>query len=251
MGNFKMDLEKNKDLNRRSSQAPPRIAVALLKIILPHNLKTFILGDMQEEFSDLLLKNHNRARYWYWKQGLIVGIYFLVRNSLMIKAALICLLSLSVTLFLSLVLTVAWMSNINTYVAPKVVEGLMHANIHYFLFDSYLLGYGFEVLSNKLDMKTFIHTPSLIWATLCIGILVRKSRRKHFPSKSFTSLSMILIFLPYLVGYVYINFLYTYHEPASIGPVLATMIFPILYLTIPLCLLGLSKSQLFYKENIK
>jgi len=246
-----MEREKNKALNKHSSQAPPRIVVALLNMILPNNLKTFILGDMQEEFSDLLLEAPNRARYWYWKQGVTVGIYFLVRNALMMKAAAIGLLCLSVTLFFSLVLTIAWMSNINTQVAPNVVEGLMHANIHYFLFDSYLLEYGFEVLSNELEMKTFIHPPSLIWATICIGILVRKSRCKHFPSKSFTLLSIILIFLPYLVGYLYINFLYTSLEPVFVGPILATMIFPILYLTVPLYLLGLSKSKLFNKENKK
>ena len=237
-----MDSEENKDFYQHCNQFPPRIAVALLKNILPNNLKTFILGDMQEEFNDLLLEAPKRARYWYWKQALNVGTHFLVRNSMMIKAGVFCLSCLAVALFSSLVLTIAWMSNINANIAPKVVDGLMHANIHYFLFDSFLLGYGAEVLSNKLEMKTFIHTPSLIWAILSIGILIKKSCYKPFPLKSFTSLSIALIFLPYLVGYVFINFLYTSHEPAFIGPILATMIFPVLYLTVPLCLLGLRKS---------
>lgn len=83
-----MAQEKNQEPERLPNLAPPRVAFMLIHRIIPNSLKDFILGDMQEEFTDLLTESPQKARYWYWRQTLIVGAYFLVRNSLVIKAAL-------------------------------------------------------------------------------------------------------------------------------------------------------------------
>ncbi len=51
-------------MEMRQSQ-PPRLALLLLSIALPRDIREYVAGDLQEEF----IRCH-RGRWWFWRQVL-------------------------------------------------------------------------------------------------------------------------------------------------------------------------------------
>ena len=81
--------------------SPPRIAEALLEKVLPADLKEPLLGDLEEEFQQIQLKQSKQAcQVWYWRQALLTSFhYFNQTQKALIMFAFSVLFFVALTIF--------------------------------------------------------------------------------------------------------------------------------------------------------
>lgn len=84
---------------------PPRLIEKFLRWSLPKELKEPILGDLAEEYLDMLNHKPNKANYWYTRQALSTGLQFLSKT----KRGLIMFL-FGTTIFMAAVVMAMMMS---------------------------------------------------------------------------------------------------------------------------------------------
>jgi chemotaxis protein MotA len=66
--------------NESKCSNPPRLIEKFLRWSLPKELKEPILGDLAEEYLDMLVHTPNKANYWYSRQALHTGLQFLTKT---------------------------------------------------------------------------------------------------------------------------------------------------------------------------
>lgn len=59
---------------------PPKLIETFLHWSLPAELKEPVLGDLAEEYSELILRQPLKANYWYTRQALHTGLQFLTKT---------------------------------------------------------------------------------------------------------------------------------------------------------------------------
>lgn len=69
-----------KSLNDTKLSQPPRLIEKFLHWSLPEELKEPVLGDLAEEYSELLAIQPMRANYWYTRQALRTSLQFLTQT---------------------------------------------------------------------------------------------------------------------------------------------------------------------------
>lgn len=65
-------------MNKPAPPVPPRLAEKLLRQCLPKDIRgSAILGDLREEYGELVASGRRRARPWFWLQALSIGLRYL------------------------------------------------------------------------------------------------------------------------------------------------------------------------------
>jgi hypothetical protein len=206
--------------------APPRLAVMLLELVLPDPVSEHISGDLQEEFSQLeqpLIKR----QLWFWRQSISACWRYSMNRSLLLSSV-IAVFSLIVCGMM--MLAVVYLSNgddevfYNSYWTTGAVHNLFFEPLFW------------QAVTNNvysgISISLFINIPSIVWSSLCLGLLLWNKKRERLTISRFTIIAVVSLFSPYLFGVIYFQTNIVLTREA--GPIIAFMWLPIVYLIIPL-----------------
>lgn len=85
-----------------SKTRPPIIAMKILELCMPSNIKDHLLGDLLEEFSERATTSKSMAQLWFWKQAVFALLHLSYRGNLASLAVVVNLLFFSMVSFVFL-----------------------------------------------------------------------------------------------------------------------------------------------------
>jgi hypothetical protein len=148
-------------------------------------------------------------------------------------------LMLSIVLFSTTFLLITWLSHLDGLsgysfdLGTMVISGELHQALAHSEFWQ-------QALTNSAKVKNLnylVQWPALLWAIFCVVLLVFFSKITWISPSSLTGLCAGLVFTPYLLGTIYLQ-----HNQLSInqsGPIVALMVFSIMYLVLPATFISL------------
>lgn len=210
---------------------PPRLAEGLLALLIGRSAE--MLGDLSEEFLCRAAKDPRAAYYWYWQQ-VLRSLPYAVEHSVLL-ARLSCLVVCACLILLPVLIAfVAWLSNFDVFPAgvEQGMQRLVSGQIAGLLTESAIWGQFPEALRRTEDLWFLMHPPALIWSLLSVAAAYLYYRRKASSAVGFAVMALMLVFMPYVVGKLYIF----WHAPPAkqVGPLLAFMLLHICYSVPPL-----------------
>lgn len=151
------------------------------------------------------------------------------------------ILLLVTVLFPTLLLAIYFLSSVDNsseYIWKNLLDGKMHAVI--LTSEFWLVAVETAVNYGELDdLGMYFNIPSAIWAVTVFAVLYTRNKRGNFSAHQAAAWGATLMFLPYLVGLVYIQL--NHLAPKQIGPVIAIMTISIIYIMLPLSWFVLKK----------
>lgn len=86
---------------------PPAIALRILEMVLPNHVVDHVVGDVCEEFFELVNSNSNpySAKFWFWRQTLFALLFVSFKGNLKILAAIVNIFLFSFVSYLFLILS--------------------------------------------------------------------------------------------------------------------------------------------------
>lgn len=180
----------------------------------------------------------SQANQWYWKQSINTSVHYL--SNLLGSEKFLRLLVIAVTtlLFTSIVIMISWLSNMDN-ASPEVWDDLLKGVVHRFLFEPEVLVFGFLKLIEETHLHMFFNIPGLVWSIVCFGALGFWDRRHRLSPHQLAGIGYALMLVPYLAGLFFIDMMQP--EAKKVGPVIAFMVFPVVYMAIPLAVWVLKK----------
>jgi hypothetical protein len=219
---------------------PPYIAEKIISFCLSNEIKDEILGDLEEEFNNHLAhyENNRQAKYNYWKQAIITIFQFIAISC---KNSLLCSntkqkLSLMVGFFIFIIslFLISWLSHLNGFegFSQSMELELSQGSLHKAVIQTQFWQVSFLNLKYVSSLYYFFQFEAFIWAVFAI-VLLNLIQRKHlFNNKTMIFSSNLMVFLPYLVGSIFLEF--SHYPIQQVGEVLAKMVFSVFYLIIPI-----------------
>ncbi len=203
----------------------------LLMICLPKRLADNIIGDIEEEYSNLVKQSAtvNNADQWLLKQTLLICLRFIfTSNNLLI--ALVSFFGLS--LFTLVVLGVIWLANIDdpTVLSVNFWENFLTAS-HVVFFEPAFWHYAPQALSDSMNLSLWLDFKAFIYSIISLILLRSIDKRFFLHINVYTLLALSLMFLPYIWGSM--QFLLYKIPLKETGQIIATMWFSILYMILP------------------
>ncbi len=79
---------KSKPGNNEKTPAPPQLAVKILELAVPSQIRHHLVGDLWEEFIDIAESENGKttASIWFWKQAVVQVLFWLFRGNLLVLA---------------------------------------------------------------------------------------------------------------------------------------------------------------------
>lgn len=204
---------------------PPKLANLLMKWLLPEEVRDEIIGDFYEEYSTNPSNSLSKSLNYWYQTLLTIGHYKMTKFHV-VKTAVY---SLSVGIFLMLTVAVAFISNSGdeaVYSQAYWTNGQIHK---FFLEPSYWQFFG--EASNRLTINLFLNVPSILWASVCICILLFISKKPWLTTPIIVTTSLAMLLAPYAIGVVIFQLnSIPLHES---GKIIAFMWLSIWYLILP------------------
>lgn len=210
---------------------PPKIATFLIEQCSPVHSRECLLGDLFEEFYDKAEVNMSNATHWYWKQSINTALHYLSQSLVSEKFLRFFVIFISTILLLSLLITISWMSNMDT-VQPALWAQLLRGEVHNFMFNASVLSFGAEKIINDFDIWMYQNGPGFYWLLFSSAILFLRDKLELMSAHKLAAWGYTLMFLPYIFGLIYIEFMQP--EPTKVGPTIAFMLFSIVYMLLPI-----------------
>lgn len=207
-----------------------KIANKTLGLLLPESLKDAIVGDLREEHFIRASKDFSSANKWVWRQLFITSFYAInsaLRSDRFLQYVVLILCLLGLPIIISMV---AWLSNMDE-TSPYIWNQLLEANMHIILFDGYFWSQIPESIIRIEHITMYIHYGSVVWSVIALLIMCVIKRMNPVSAHQIALMGAAAMLLPYLMGWMYINTMLL--APTDIGPILAFMLFNILYMLIP------------------
>ena len=213
---------------------PIQLANKIVKLSTNYHHIDSVLGDLQEEFQERAKINLRSAYIWYWRQAFEVIISVEKHNSaLAITLTQVSFLFLAVVFVFSFHL-IGWLAyadepaTLSSGTWPRVLGGHV-----YLLFSESQFWQFAPVFWGKLDGVAFLlnFDSSLVCLLLVLAYCCSLGFKRRSFLFSFCA-GACLLFLPAVLGILFLsqNTLLMH----QVGPVLAIMIFPVVYLVLPL-----------------
>lgn len=223
---------------------PPRLAIKLLNVLVPSDLRDILVGDLNEEFWQRASIQPRDAALWFWRQALMTSAHY-VSNYLVSENLLRKLVLLVTALLLpTLLVGIFWLSNVDEYSEyfwSNLLEGKMHVIA---ITPEFWREGSFMILhhASLQDIEMYLHGPSAIWAMTAFAVLYIRNRYSTFSAHQAAGWGTTLMLLPYLSGLFFTQL--SQLAPNQVGPVIATMTISIVYIILPLAWFVLSKTRL-------
>lgn len=215
---------------------PPRLAKLLLNIILPIYVKDEICGDLEEEFHQYIKKERGNvmANRWFWNQSLTTSIRYLFT-----KQRLFSLLTILIALSVFTILYVA--VTFLTYAGSEFFndEFWKNGNVHLLLFESKFWNFTSNTITDNIRVSHLTDLNSGIWSGLALLFLFILNKNYQFNTKTFSILGLALMFIPYLYGFISLQT--TIVDNKEIGPLIAFMWLPVMYMVLPIAYVIVTK----------
>lgn len=209
-------------------QALPKLAELLIRKLGVPNYRDELIGDMQEEYGELMMKDPKTASRWMWRQTLLAS--WEGQKSLWQTPLFVNVITGVFTAMLLIVIVgfVVWLSNMDS-TTPLLWEQTLNGQIHYIVFSpDFWQQATFAVSNTPVDIFMFMNVPSVGWAMAWAVAMFLLSKRYTMSPRMFSVVGMALSAVPYIVGYTVIN---TQNlDPKQIGPILAYMLIAPLYI---------------------
>jgi hypothetical protein len=204
----------------------------LLIICLPKKLQEDILGDLEEEYQQLLTqyKGKNEPKLWLIKQTLLTCTRFIFSPN----NFLITLINLfSLTLFTIMALGIIWLSS---YDDPSAFSANFWQKFdtasHIVFFEPAFWQYAPQAFSEGMSFNLWLDSDAIIYSIISLILLRLVDKRFFINAKAYTILALTLMLLPYLWGSM--QFLLCTIPLKETGPIIATMWLTILYMILPI-----------------
>lgn len=227
-----------------NSPHPPKLASQILKAFVPTEHRDVLLGDLHEEFLHKVQQQEKAVQAWYWRQVFNTSMHFANRYLASENSLRKITIILAFVMVPSLIIVIRWMSNVDQ-ASDYVWSNILAGKVHMFLFTSEVWGGGLDGFINSsrgTGIEMYVHFPSIIWAVLVFCVLYIRNRIASFSAHQVAAWGAALAFSPYIFGLVYIEMVELHIK--QIGPAIAFMVIPIVYITPPLTWFILRKTHI-------
>jgi len=209
----------------------------LLARLYGQGLGEALVGDMQEEYSQRKKEHAGRASAWLasqYSRTLMSGVMRACASPTGLFRIMCLLTLIGLPLLLG---SVAWLSNMDE-TTPQLWQMVLAGEMHKTLFVAEYWQAQGESFARIDDLYMFINVNSLLWCALIMGAIVYLDKKKGCSLTSISLFSLAAMLVPYIAGLVFIDMAQL--PPKKVGPVIAFMLFNIMYL-LPLTTLWLHK----------
>lgn len=215
---------------------PPQLAKLLLTIILPEHVKNEISGDLEEEFHQFIRagKTENIANRWFWEQTMSTTFRYLFTKQRILSAVLI-LIALSTIVILFIAVTALSYGNIAFFNNDFWSNG----NIHLIFFEEKFWRFGTEKAFSYIYPNHLIDLNSAIYSVIALLMLFTLAKKFQFKLLTLSMLSLVLLLAPYIYGFALFQLASLTNK--EIGPLIAFMWLPIMYMVLPITYLLIKK----------
>ncbi len=219
---------------------PPIIAEWLLSLCLPSAYKNEVLGDLAEEFNQDIVRNKNYrlARIKYWQQALKTPIEYTIihgKNSVFdTNLQQNIMLFIGSITFISCYLLITWLSNINgaEEIILDVSSKLQHGNIHKILIQTMFWPLATTSIYEIKSLSYLFQFEALMWTFISVKLITFYRYKSRISKANFFIFSFIWLLIPYVFGAIYLKL--NLLPIQQVGPIVAFMLFSILYLILPI-----------------
>ncbi len=225
---------------------PPKLATFLLMQFSPRPLRDCLLGDLQEEYYRRAIADKGKGNAWYWRQALRTSLHYISAQLASMQCLRFLVIAASTLLLVSLILMISWLSNMSVPPSDPIWNQVLQGQVHRFLFEAEVLFHGFLTLSRR-DLGMYFNIPGLMWSLFCLLALALRNRRSLLTPHQLAAWGYCLMLLPYFFGLVFIDI--AQPEARKVGPVIAFMVFPSAYMSLPLAYWILRKIRLSKQGN--
>lgn len=216
-------------MNFSEKSSLPALFSWLLRHALAPSYRESALGDLAEEYKVRRQASVRDAFKWLCHQTLRACFQWLNRAAGS-RMLIVCSLSL-LTVFVvpTVYLMVVWLSNMDA-ASPALWEPLLVGDMHKIVVQAEFWQVAIEATSGSQDLLMFIHVEAVLWVLVSVFALVLK--QNTMTSHQLAGAGLILMLLPYVWGLLVLS---TFPPGLKlIGPMLAFMLFCLLYMVLPL-----------------
>ena len=219
---------------------PPIIAEWLLSLCLPSAYKNEVLGDLAEEFNQDIVRNKNYrlARIKYWQQALKTPIEYTIihgKNSVFdTNLQQNIMLFIGSITFISCYLLITWLSNITSTegINFDIITELQHGNVHKILTQAEFWPLATNSMYEIKGLSYLFQFEALVWTFISLKLLRFCQKNNIINKMTFFIFTFLWLMIPYLFGVIYLKL--TLLPIQQVGPIVAFMLFSILYLILPI-----------------
>ena len=217
-----------------------KLASALLKKVLPKYSQDALVGDLKEEFFQRKTQSTAGANVWLSRQ-VLVSLFYAAKRALQSTGLLkIVFLMSCLILGPTLIAMVAWLSNMDE-TSEAVWQQLLSANMHNIVTYGHFWQQVPEALVGIDHISMFIHNGSVAWSALSLMVIGALMFFRRIHAHQVALLGGLAMLLPYVACWAYINTMML--PPTKIGPIIAFMLFNIMYMLLPLTLMVIKASK--------
>jgi len=223
-----------------ATNTPPSLAKLLLTVILPAHVTDEICGDLEEEFQLKIQEQpHSSAAHrWYWHQALNTSFHYSCTTEKLIP---IVIMLFSLIIFFLLYSAIALLSYGDK--AFFVDDFWYNGNVHLLFLEAKFWHHISDVFSYDFSFTMLMNKNAMLWSLIAFFLLMTLKSSARLSVCRFTLIGMVLMFVPYLYGVMHF---YVLHLPSNqVGPLIAFMWLPLLYLICPVAYLVSTK----FKES--
>ncbi|MFT5674187.1 MAG: hypothetical protein ACI808_000094 [Paraglaciecola sp.] len=218
-----------------------RLGNGLLKLVLSKRTAENLIGDLEEAFNDRAKTDLKVAKRWYAKQLVLTFISSISDRVKSDSSLNLGMLGMALIILPVIFCMVAWLSNMDE-TSPAVWQLLLDGQLHQIVFFAEFWSVQPQALPS-VDVPMFIGYNSILWAALCLVLIVKIESRPASSVHLVAGLGMTAMLLPYLAGLAFIQI--AEPIPTQVGPILAFMLLNVFYLLLPISFLVNKK----HKQN--
>ncbi|WP_019617250.1 hypothetical protein [Psychromonas ossibalaenae] len=206
----------------------------LFQHILPNEVKDDISGDLQEEYTEHVLpeKGKFQADIWLLKQTLLTCSHhiFTYSNGFALLAALIGL-----SIFFILSVAIAWLSTFKAIdVSDAFMNNLSSGASHKIFVEPAFWQYIPESYQHfsEFGIWMWIELRAGLYSICAVYFIAKINKIIGLNIKSYALLAIMLMFIPYFWG----TYQFLFHDIPlkEAGPIIATMLFTVWYMILPI-----------------
>jgi hypothetical protein len=210
---------------------PPNLALLLLKFVTPATFKDYLIADLHEEFDERAAINVKKAKIWYWKQAITSTYQFSKLLFTTAKLVNLFILIIAPVIFILLLMTITGISHMDN-ADPLIMSYILKGQVHNLLLNDFVLSIGYERFVSVFSLDIYYSSSALYWCLLSLVMIAVLNAKLTLTRHIITLLSCALMLAPYFGGLLYIGIMDP--EQSKIGGIMAFMVFPIVYMLLPI-----------------
>jgi hypothetical protein len=222
----------------------------LIYLCIPNHFFSDVCGDLEEEYTAmlLLLNGKPKANLWLVKHTVSICTHFIfsLKNLLLLFLSVV-----SIAILLTMILSVFWLSALSDASVLNDVfwQRWLAGNSYQLFFEPILWQSIPQVFAESVDWTLWFYQPALIYALISLYILYKVNTCHRLSITQHSLGSMTLLLLPYLVG----NLLFYFMDinMTESGPIVGFMWLTTLYLIMPISYQfskEIKKSDVYFTE---